>query len=162
MAQATLSCPFGAIHLERRRGPPSMSADPQRALIGGLSPDPCYGSVSLWVFGKFRRAKSRSVSLLLPGLRALLPSKYVTGYFYHTPPGAYLPVECGGSRMDPLPRLCQTRRCHLSRISSKFLPCRPQWAEVSGITELVFARREGTKIFQEGVPRNWGVRGQAA
>ena len=40
MAQATLSCPFWAIHLENRWGPPSMSAYAQRALIGGLPPGP--------------------------------------------------------------------------------------------------------------------------
>ena len=40
--------------------------------------------------------------------------------------------------MAPLPWLCQTRRCHFSRISSKFLPCRPQWAEARRAQDLVF------------------------
>ena len=40
MAQATLSCPFGAIHLENRRGPIPVSAFAERALTVILPPGP--------------------------------------------------------------------------------------------------------------------------
>ena len=44
-----------------------------------LSPGPpFYGGGSLQVFGRFRRAKSRSVSVLLSGHRAFLPTKFVS------------------------------------------------------------------------------------
>ena len=43
MAQATLSCPFGAIHLEMRGGPIPVSAFAERALTVILPPDPHYG-----------------------------------------------------------------------------------------------------------------------
>ena len=46
-------------------------------LTGGVGPrSPCCGSGYLWVFGKFRRAKSRSVPVLFSAHRGLLPFKF--------------------------------------------------------------------------------------
>ena len=53
-----------------------MSAFAQRALIVTFSRTPIYGSVSLWVYVCSRRAKSRSVSVLLSAHWGLLPSKF--------------------------------------------------------------------------------------
>ena len=76
MAQATLSCPYGAIHLENRWGTASVSTYAQRVLTGGLPyplwpfgpspPDrgsrpqtPCFTGVPYCGTGSFiRRAKS--------------------------------------------------------------------------------------------------------
>ena len=40
MAQATLSCPFGAIHLENRRGTAPMNTSPKAGVYSHLSPGP--------------------------------------------------------------------------------------------------------------------------
>ena len=64
---------------------------------------PNYGSGSLWVFGKFRRAKSRSVSLLFPGLRPFCHQNLQAFTLYRTPPGACLPVWCGRHRLPSCP-----------------------------------------------------------
>ena len=55
--------------------------------------------------------------------RALGPTdlKFIGGRLYRTPPGACLPVGCGGGRVDQLPRLCQSRRCPHSADTLKFL-----------------------------------------
>ena len=46
-------------------------------LTGGVGPrSPCCGSGYLWVFGKFRRTKSRSVPVLFSAHRGLLPFKF--------------------------------------------------------------------------------------
>ena len=55
MAQATLSCPFGAIPLEDRRG---TAQDERSALIFALPPVPRYGGYPLGQAESFRRAKS--------------------------------------------------------------------------------------------------------
>ena len=112
-----------------------------------LAPDPIYGSVSLWGYVCSRRAKSRPVSVLLSAHWGLLPSKFDgIATLKYTPPPASLPVWCGGGRAangacpntNQLPQLFCTRRCHFNGISCKFQICRPQWAEVSGITDIVF------------------------
>ena len=59
-----------------------------------------------------------------------------------------------------LPRLCQSRRCTYSAHTFKFPPCRPQWAEARRTNDSGFARRNLLAIFQEGVPRNWGLGGK--
>ena len=49
MAQATFSCPYGAIHLENRWGTASVSTYAQRVLTGAFPPDPLfYGGTLLW------------------------------------------------------------------------------------------------------------------
>ncbi len=81
MAQATLSCPFGAIHLEDRRGtaqnghsvsifahPIPFVASRHLPLTGGVGPrTPIYGSYPLEQAESFRRAKSEWVSEFPPG-----------------------------------------------------------------------------------------------
>ena len=81
MAQATLSCPFGAIHLEDRRGtaqnghsvsifahPTPFVASRHLPLTGGVGPrTPIYGSYPLEQAESFRRAKSEWVSEFPPG-----------------------------------------------------------------------------------------------
>ena len=54
MAQATLSCPLGAIHLEDRRG---TAQDERSALIFALPPVPHYGGYPFRWAKNFRRAK---------------------------------------------------------------------------------------------------------
>ena len=55
MAQATLSCPLGAIHLEDRRG---TAQDERSALIFALPPVPHYVGYPFRWAKNFRRAKS--------------------------------------------------------------------------------------------------------
>ena len=85
MAQATLSCPFGAIHLEDRRGtaqnghsvsifahPIPFVASRHLPLTGEVGPrPPIYGSYPLEQAESFRRAKSEWVSKFPPGHWAL-------------------------------------------------------------------------------------------
>ena len=85
MAQATLSCPFGAIHFEDRRGtaqnghsvsifahPIPFVASRHLPLTGGVGPrTPIYGSYPLEQAESFRRAKSEWVSEFPPGHWAL-------------------------------------------------------------------------------------------
>ena len=69
-----------------------------------LSPGPpIYGSGSLWSPTLFRRAKSRSVSLLFPGLRPYCHQNLQAFALYRTPPGACLPVWCGRHRLPSCP-----------------------------------------------------------
>ena len=86
---------------------------------------PIYESGPLWVAESFRRAKSRSVSVLFSGHTALLPSKFVGICFYFAPPSACLPVECGGCRVSAataqLPWFCQGRRCDFSALFHQIL-----------------------------------------
>ena len=94
--------------------------------------------------------------------RALGPTdlKFIGGRLYRTPPGACLPVGCGGGRVDQLPRFCQSRRRPHSTDTLKFLtgsgPVPPRPERPDG---LVFARRIKLPIPQEGVPRKMGVQG---
>ena len=66
--------------MERNQRSPGDGSDERLRAAGAhshLSPEPpMYGSVSLWVYVCSRRAKSRSVFVLLPGHWALLPSKF--------------------------------------------------------------------------------------
>ena len=71
MAQATLSCPFGAIHLEMRWGPIPVSAFAERALTVILPPDPRLRETpSRKIYVHSRRAKTRLLVLLAPGTQA--------------------------------------------------------------------------------------------
>ena len=54
MAQATLSCPFGAIHLEDRRG---TAQDERFALIFALPPAPITGDAYLLDFAELPARK---------------------------------------------------------------------------------------------------------
>ena len=54
MAQATLSCPLGAIHLEDRRG---TAQDKRSALIFALPPVPHYGGYPFQMGKKFPARK---------------------------------------------------------------------------------------------------------
>ena len=101
-----------------------MSTFAQRVLTGGLSPDPFYGSGPLRSGSYFRRAKSRSVPLLLSAHWGLLPSKFV----------GIAPLN---DTAWCLPS-CWVRRCLYSADTFKFPPCRPQWAEARRAQGLVF------------------------
>ena len=84
---------------------------------------------------------------------------------YHTPPGACLPVRCGGGRANAsatarLPRFCQGRRCPYNADTPKFLVRRPQWAVARKTVRPGFARRMNIPSPQEGVPRNRGLGGK--
>ena len=72
MAQATLSCPFGAIHLENRWGPPSMSAFAERALKVAPPPGPPFAWDACLVFmaESYRRTKSEWLAFLASGTQA--------------------------------------------------------------------------------------------
>ena len=91
-----------------------------------LSPKPpIYGSVSLWVYVCSRRAKSRSVSVLLLAHWGLLPSKF-EGIATLTYAASCVPT-CLVRRWlvrspatAQLPQLFCTRRCHFNGFLSKF------------------------------------------
>ena len=68
MAQATLSCPFGAIHLEDRRG---TAQNGHSVSIFALPPAPHYEGYPLGLAESFRRVKFEWVSKFPPGHRAL-------------------------------------------------------------------------------------------
>ena len=58
------------------KGTPSMNTSPQAGVHRRRPPGPpIYGSGSLWLGSSFRRAKSRFVSVLLPGHRDLVVAK---------------------------------------------------------------------------------------
>ena len=60
-----------------------------------------------------------------------------------------------------LPQLFCTRRWHFNGISCKFQICRPQWAEASGITDLVFGPPEGfNQIPRRASPVTGGLGGR--
>ena len=126
---------------------------------------PIYESGPLWVAESFRRAKSRSVSVLFSGHTALLPSKFVGICFYFAPPGACLPVEWGGCRVSAataqLPWFCQGRRCDFSALFHQILhrqgPVLPRQEEPA-ILILPAGRDYPRK--QEGVSRKRGSRGR--
>ena len=132
-----------------------------------LSPEPpIYGSVSLWVYVCSRRAKSRSVSVLLSAHWALFPSKF-EGIATLTYAASCVPT-CLVRRWlvrspatAQLPQLFCTRRWHFNGISCKFQICRPQWAEASGITDLVFGPPEGfNQIPRRASPVTGGLGGR--
>ena len=81
MAQATLSCPFGAIHLEDRRGtapdehfvlivasPTPSGPSGHLPLTGGVGPGPpLRGTRTCWILQYFRRAKSERLFTITSG-----------------------------------------------------------------------------------------------
>ena len=86
-------------------------------------------------------AKSRSVSVLFSAHRGLFPSKFVNACFYRTPPGASLPVWCGGGRIKA-PNNCLAATVMPGQ-AVKFQRRMPQisaWAGPSG------PRQEGRKV----------------
>ena len=96
--------------------------------------------------------------------RTLLPSKFVGICFYFAPPGACLPVECGGCRVSAataqLPWFCQGRRCDFSALFHQILhrqgPVPPRQEEPA-ILILPAGRDYPRK--QEDVPRSRGSGG---
>jgi len=106
---------------------------------------PIYGGVSLWPLCNPRRAKSRPVSVLFSAHWGLLPSKFVSAYFYRTPPPASLPVWCGGGRPRQLPSCHGYAGVGGARTAQTLLNFCPVGAcapEARRTTDLVFARRE--------------------
>ena len=73
MAQATLSCPFGAIHLENRRGTAPVGHYACGGVPSRLSPGPpvYWGRLPVSLVVTFRRAKSEWHTLFTPGHWAL-------------------------------------------------------------------------------------------
>ena len=101
---------------------------------------PFYERGPLRLGSSFRRAKSRSVSVLFSAHWGLMPSKLQVITFYRTPPGASLPVWCGSRRAD-------ARNCPAATVmpgqAVKFQRRMPQisaWAGPSG------PRQEGRKV----------------
>ena len=126
---------------------------------------PVYGSGSLWLGSSFRRAKSRFVSVLLPGHRAFLPSKFdCFRLLTHT---AWCLPTCWVRRVS-FQRPQQLPSCHgfarvggviSTQMTQNFRLCRPQWAGARRAVRPGFARRIKLPILQEGVPRKTGVWG---
>ena len=63
------------------------------------------------------------------------------------------------SMIAQLPRFCLSRRCLYNTGTLNFKPGRGQCPEARRTSDHVFARREGMKVFLEGVPRKRGSGG---
>ena len=76
MAQATLSCPFGAIHLESDWGTAPVSAMPQAALTVTAPPDPrLRGTSYCGLDYNFSAGKDKTAWSFLPRGHRPLPGK---------------------------------------------------------------------------------------
>ena len=123
---------------------------------------PPYGSGSLRSASYFRRAKSRPVSVLFSAHWGLLPSKFVSAYFYRTPPPASLPVWCGRHQLPSCHGYTRVGGARIAQTLLNFCPvgtCAPEARRTQG---RVLGRRIKLPIPQEGVSRKMGAWGQAA
>ena len=126
-----------------------------------LSPGPpIYGSGSLWVFGKFRRAKSRSVSLLFPDLRPLYHQNLQAFTLYRTPPGACLPVWCGRHRLPGCHGSARVGGVRTAANTLNFRLVGPKARGKKNARSCIRSRRTQMPNPQEGVPRKRGSRGR--
>ena len=113
----------------------------------------------LWSPTLFRRAKSRSVSLLFPGLRPYCHQNLQAFALYRTPPGACLPVWCGRHRLPSCPGSARLGGVRTAQTLPNFYfvgACAPEARRKQG---LVLGRRKVAEISLESVLRNRGSRG---
>ena len=165
MAQATLSCPSGAIHLESDWGNAFDEHLALPVLIGNFPPDPLFTRVC--PFGFFVSSGGLS---------------FDRAPFYSRPTGAYhskiyrqaalthaawcLPTclvrqslgKCLATAQ--LPWLCQSRRCPYSANTLNFRLVGPKARGKKNARSCIRSRRTQMPNPQEGVPRKRGSRGR--
>ena len=159
MAQATLSCPFGAIHLESDRGLLPVSTLPAAVLTVIAPGPPVTGACP---FGYLIDSGGQNQDLFPFYSRALGPFaiKICEGLLLSYTAWCLPTCLVRPSSIARLPRFCQSRRCPYSANTLNFRLVGPKARGKKNARSCVRSRRTQMPNPQDGVPRKRGSRGR--
>ena len=159
MAQATLSCPSGAIHLESDWGNAFDEHLALPVLIGNFPPDPLFTRVC--PFGFFVSSGGLSFDRAPLYSRALGPFtiKICEGLLLSYTAWCLPTCLVRPPAIAQLPWLCQSRRCPYSANTLNFRLVGPKARGKKNARSCVRSRRTQMPNPQDGVPRKRGSRG---